>query len=377
MALIQFVNRVWFEPGAIKRIGAEIRRLGMSRPLICTDKGIIAVGIADAVKAHWPEGMDWVVFDATPPNPTEAAVKQALSLYQSEGCDGIVAIGGGSPIDLGKAVNLLISHPEPLAQYETARKGQGKIGTVGPLIAIPTTAGTGTEVSVGTVIVTEDGRKSTIASPNLIPDVAICDPMLTLKLPAGLTAATGMDAVTHCIEAYLSPIYNPVADAIGLDGLKRAVGAGALERAVADGTDLEARSDMMMAALEGALAFTKGLGAVHSMSHAAGRIERLKLHHGTLNAVILPTVLRFNAPHVGDKLKHIAEAMGLSSADKVPGAIEQLNARIGIPSSLAALGVTDDLVDEMSSLAVDDVSTFTNPVQPSADEYAALFRSLL
>ncbi|MBD0416737.1 iron-containing alcohol dehydrogenase [Oryzicola mucosus] len=377
MPLIQFVNRVWFDAGATKRIGAELQRLGVKRPLVCTDRGIAAAGILDQVKEHWPEDLPWIVFDGTPPNPTEAAVKAALELYRSEGCDGIVAIGGGSPIDLGKAVNLLASHAEPLAQYETARKGQGKIGKVGPLIAVPTTAGTGTEVSVGTIIVTEDGRKSTIASPYLIPNAAICDPELTLKLPASLTAATGMDAVTHCIEAYLSPLYNPIADAIALDGLKRSIRDGALERAVADGSDINARSDMMMAALEGALAFTKGLGAVHSMSHAAGRIEKLKLHHGTLNAVLLPPVLRFNAPHVGTKLDDIAAAMGLKSGGDVAEAISALNRRLGIPASLGAMGVTADAVDEMVGYASDDVSTLTNPVKPSAEDYRALFGASL
>lgn len=377
MALIQFVNRVWFEAGAIKRIGSELKRLGVSRPLVCTDRGIVAAGILDQIRAHWPDELPWILFDETPPNPTEAAVKAALTVYRREACDGIIAIGGGSPIDLGKAVNLLAFHDEPLAQYETARKGQGKIGKVGPLIAVPTTAGTGTEVSVGTVIVTADGRKSTIASPNLIPDAAICDPELTLKLPAFLTAATGMDAVTHCIEAYLSPLFNPIADAIALDGLKRSIGRGALERAVAEGSDIEARSDMMMAAIEGALAFTKGLGAVHSMSHAAGRIERLKLHHGTLNAVLLPPVLQFNAPHVAGKLNALAAAMGLKSGIDVADAILALNQRLKMPPSLGAMGVTDDAIDEMVACAMDDVSTLTNPVRPSADEYRALFEGSL
>jgi len=376
MALINFVNRVWFEHGAIKRMGGEIKRL-MTRPLICTDKGIVAVGILDQLREHWPAETPFIVFDGTPPNPTEAAVLSALELFRAENCDGIIAFGGGSPIDLGKAVNLLASHPQPLDQYETARKGLGKIGKVGPLIAIPTTAGTGTEVSVGTIIVTSDGRKSTISSPNLIPTVAICDPALTLKLPAFLTAATGMDAVTHCIEAYLSPLYNPIADAIGLDGLHRAVGEGALERAVHDGSDMDARSEMMLAALEGALAFTKGLGAVHSMSHAAGRIERLKLHHGTLNAVILPAVLRFNATHVPEKMARIAEAMKISNSADLPETISQLNERLGIPSSLAQMNVTPDLIDEMVAHACDDVSTLTNPVRPSAEDYRKLFLEAL
>jgi 4-hydroxybutyrate dehydrogenase len=375
--VIQFVNKVWIEPRATKRIGAELARLGVERPLICTDKGVAAAGVLDRVRANWPPSAPWITFDEAPPNPTEAAVLAALALFRGEGCDGVVAIGGGSPIDLGKAVNLLASHPEPLAQYEAARKGLGKIGKVGPLIAVPTTAGTGTEVSVGAVIVTADGRKSTIASPNLIPAVAICDPLLTLKPPPGLTAATGMDAVTHCIEAYLSPLFNPIADAIGLDGLERALRRGALERATADGANIEARGEMMMAALEGALAFTKGLGAVHAMSHAAGRIERLRLHHGTLNAVMLPAVLRLNAPHVGEKMQRIALAIGLRHGDEVAPAIEALNVRLGLPTTLAAMGVGRDLIDEMTAHACEDVSALTNPVRLSADDYRALYRSLI
>ena len=377
MPVIQFVNKVWFEPGAVKRIEAELTRLRIKRPLVCTDKGVAAAGILDTIRGNWPRSAPWIVFDEVPPNPTEAAALAALTLFRAEGCDGVVAIGGGSPIDLGKAVNLLASHPGPLSQYEATRKGAGKIGEVRPLIAVPTTAGTGTEVSTGAVIVTADGRKSIIASLRLIPAAAICDPLLTLKLPPRLTAATGMDAVTHCIEAYLSPLYNPIADAIGLDGLERALGHGALERATADGANLEARTEMMMAALEGALAFTKGLGAVHAMSHAAGRIERLHLHHGTLNAVVLPAVLRFNAPHVGGKMQRIALAMGLRNGDEVPAAIKALNVRLELPATLGAMGVTRDLVDGMVEHACDDLCTPTNPVRPSADDYRALYRSLI
>ncbi|UDQ91055.1 iron-containing alcohol dehydrogenase [Xanthobacter autotrophicus] len=377
MPLLQFVNRVWFEQGAVRRIGGELGRLAVRRPLVCVDKGIVAAGIVDAVKAHWPAEMPWILFDETPANPTESAVRAALALYRAERCDGIVAIGGGSPIDLGKAVNLLVGHPEPLAKYETAKKGLGKIGPVGPLIAVPTTAGTGTEVSVGTVIITDDGRKSTIASPHLIPAAAICDPALTLGLPKLMTAATGMDAVTHCVEAYLSPLYNPIADAIGLDGLSRAVARGALERAVSDGSDVTARTEMMMAALEGALAFTKGLGAVHAMSHAAARIEGLKLHHGTLNAVILPTVLRFNAPHCAPKMAALARAMELPDAAALPEAIEKLNARLGLPRMLLEMGVVEAAIPELVAYADADVSSLTNPVRPTREDYARLFAGLV
>lgn len=377
MALIQFVNKVWSGPGELKRLPSELARMGVARPLLCTDRGIVAAGLLDKLLAHFPDPAPFTVFSDTPPNPTEAAVTAALAAYRAADCDGIVAIGGGSAIDLAKAVNLLASHPEPLAQYESAKKGTGKIGKVGTLVAIPTTAGTGTEVSVGTIIVTGDGRKSTIASPFLIPAVAICDPELTLGLPPRLTAATGMDAVTHCIEAVLSPLYNPIADAIGLDGLQRAVAAGGLERAVANGTDLAARGEMMMAAMQGALAFTKGLGAVHSMSHAAGRIERLGLHHGTLNAVILPVVLEFNAPGTAEKMDRIALACGLQRGADLPDAIRAMNARIGLPASLAEMGVTADLVGEMVGHALADVSTLTNPVKVEEVDFRRMYMALL
>ena len=234
MPLIQFVNKVWFGSGELRRLPAELKRLGVARPLALhrrRHRGRRSSGAGHGAVGHGRRHCSPRRRRTRPSAPS----RRRWRSYREASCDGIVAVGGGSPIDLAKAVNLLATHAEPLAQYEAARKGQGKIGAVGPLVAIPTTAGTGTEVSVGTVIVTEDGRKSTIASPNLIPDVAICDPDLTLGLPAGLTAATGMDAVTHCIEAVLSPLYNPVADAIGLDGLERAVAGRALERAVADG----------------------------------------------------------------------------------------------------------------------------------------------
>lgn len=233
------------------------------------------------------------VYDDTPENPTEEAVLAALTLYREARRDGVVCIGGGSPMDLGKGVALLVDHHGPLAQYAMTAGGGEKIGPVPPLVAVPTTAGTDSEVSVGSVIITADGRKLTIVSEHLIPKVAICDPELTLGLPARLTAATGMDAMTHCIESVLSPLVNPPAEAVGLDGLRRGIHEGSLERAVADGSDRDARWNMMVASTEVAMAFIKGLGAVRSMSHACGRVKELRLHHKPLNAVILPTVLRF------------------------------------------------------------------------------------
>ena len=258
MALVQYLNRAWLEAGAVKRLARELDGLGVKRPLLCTDPGIVASGLVDKVHAHWPKGTAFAVFEATPANPTAEAVRAALDLYRKGGCDGLVGLGGGSPIDLAKGVALMLVHKEPLEELDVNRKGSAKIGPLPPLVAIPTTAGTGSEVSIGAIIVTDDGRKATFASRHLVPPVALCDPELTLGLPPRLTAATGMDAVAHCIETYLSPVDNPVADALALDGLRRSIKAGALRSAVARGSDLEARTQMMTAALEGALAFAKG-----------------------------------------------------------------------------------------------------------------------
>ena len=377
MALIQYINRAWLEAGAVKRLSRELEGLAVKRPLLCTDPGIVASGLLEKFRAHWPAGAPFAMFDATPANPTAEAVRTARDLYRARNCDGLVGFGGGSPIDLAKGVALMLTQKEPLEELDVNRKGSAKIGPLLPLVAIPTTAGTGSEVSIGAIIVTDDGRKATFASRHLVPQVALCDPELTLGLPARLTAATGMDAVAHCIETYLSPVDNPVADAIALDGLRRAVKDGALRRAVAQGSDLEARTQMMTAALEGALAFAKGLGAVHAMSHSAGRLKGLNLHHGTLNAVLLPCVMRFNAKAVPEKMLALGEAMGLTKGEEVATAIERLNREIGMPASLGAMRVKRDLLDDLVDVALKDSAGATNPVRATAQDYRRLYEEAI
>lgn len=350
---------------------------GITRPLICTDKGIVAAGLLGQVQAALPAGTQAVTFDDTPGNPTEEAVKAALVVYKNNNCDGLIAIGGGSSIDLAKGVALLATHNDALETYGITQGGVERIGAVAPLIAIPTTAGTGSEVSVGTVIILENGFKETFASQSFLPRTAICDPELTMGLPAGLTAATGMDAVTHCIEAFLSPAVNPPAEGVALDGLERAIRQGFLEKAVADGSDRDARWHMMMASTEGALAFVKGLGAVHSMSHACGRMKQLGLHHGTLNAVILPAVLRYNAPHCEAKYERLRRAMGLNETADLADTISDLNARLGLPASLKEMGVSADMMDDLVANASKDVATYTTPVPPSPEAYVKLFEDAL
>ena len=261
MADIFYLSHVRFGYGALAELGAALAGLGMTRPLLVTDSGVRSAGLVDWVVTACPAPA--VLFDTTPTNPTEAAVEAALELYRAERCDGVIAVGGGSPIDLAKGVALLATHPGPLADYAAILGGIPRIGAAtAPVVAIPTTAGTGSEVGRAALITLADGRKLGFISPHLIPKAAICDPELTLGLPPRLTAATGMDAITHCVETYLSPRFNPPAEAIALDGLAR--GAGWIERAVADGADRTARQEMMMAALEGGLTFQKGLGAVHA-----------------------------------------------------------------------------------------------------------------
>ncbi len=378
MAVIPYLTTNIFDFGAIAQLPAVIEQFGMKRPLICTDKGIVAAGLLDKIRNTVGNTVPLVTYDETPGNPTEDAVLNALAVYRDNDCDSLICLGGGSSIDLGKAVGIAANHDGPLGEYgATESKGGGAIGELPALIAIPTTAGTGSEVSVGAVVVLKDGRKMTFASPNLFPKTAICDPELTLGLPKMLTAATGMDAVTHCIEAVLSPVVNPPAEGIGLDGLYRAIKLGNLEKAVNDGSDRDARWNMMMASSEGALAFMKGLGGVHSMSHAVGRIKELNLHHGTLNAVILPTILRYNEDHVGDKYERLRESMGLAPNADLADYITSLNQRIGLPANLGEMGVTSDMMSGLIENALADLATFTNPRPISAEDYEQLYQEAI
>lgn len=375
MATLTFPNHVEIDFGAIRVLADALKRHGIERPLLCTDPGIVACGIFDTVRGVLPNRVSLTTYDGTPANPTEEAVREALALYRDNDCDGIIALGGGSSIDLGKGVALTASHAGPVNDWSAVNGGREKIGKAPPIIAMPTTAGTGSEVGGGCVIITEDGNKVVVASPNLLPKMAICDPELTLGLPRHLTAATGMDAMAHCIEAYLTPAINPPASAIGLDGLERVVTY--LKRAVDDGHDREARWHMMMAASEGAMAFSKGLGAVHSMSHAIGADAALRLHHGTLNAVLLPTVLRFNADHVGDKYSQLRRAMGLSGNTDIADWITAYNAALGLPENLGAMGVTADMVPALAQHCMTDACHFSNPKQPTVAEYERMFRDAI
>jgi alcohol dehydrogenase class IV len=374
MDLITYLTRIQFGAGALSCLANELEMLGARAPLIITDRGVVAAGLAARVTAMLPGQAP--IFDETPGNPTEAAMRLAAAAYVREACDSIVAVGGGSSIDLAKAVALIVSHPEPLAQYAAILGGWARItAAMPPVIAIPTTAGTGSEVGRAALITLDDGRKLGFISPHLIPNVAICDPELTLGLPPLLTAATGMDAISHCIETFLSPRFNPPADAIALDGLSRAVRW--LPQAVSDGANLTARSEMMMAALQGGMCFQKGLGAVHAMSHPLGGLETPRLHHGTLNAVIMPAVLRMNAAYAEAKYARLRAAIGLEPEGDVAAFVADLNRSLGLPASLAAMGVPADCLPRMIEGAILDHSSATNPRPLTAADYETLFRQAM
>lgn len=375
MAFINYVTQIQFEAGALKLLPQECERIGIHRPLIVTDAGIKAAGLLQAALDALP-GMEAAVYDQTPSNPTEAAVREATNVFHDQACDGLIALGGGSAIDCAKGVAIAARHEGPLKTYATIEGGSPRItDRCLPLIAVPTTSGTGSEVARGAILILDDGRKLGFHSWHLVPRAAICDPDLTLGLPARLTAATGMDAVAHCMETFMAPAFNPPADGIALDGLARAWKH--IERATRDGSDREARLNMMSASMQGAMAFQKGLGCVHSLSHSLGGIDP-RLHHGTLNAVFLPAVVRFNASAQSirkeDRLARMAHAMGLPSPDAIGQAIKDMNARLGLPDGLAAMGVAEAQFDAIIDGAMADHCHKTNPRLATRDDYRAMLQ---
>jgi 4-hydroxybutyrate dehydrogenase len=332
-----------------------LARLDLHQPLVVTDAGLIKLGMVARLGIGAPE-----VFAETETNPTEANLRDCLELYRKSGCDSIVALGGGAPMDLAKLVGLMAGHPAPIGQYAIVCGGTARIGpAIPPIVTVPTTAGSGSEVGRAALLRLDSGRKLGFLSTYLLPKAAVCDPDLTTSLPPALTAATGMDAISHCIEAYCSPRVNAVADAIALDGLRR--GWAAIRTAQANGADREARSEMMLCSLMGGLAFQKGLGAVHSLSHPLGALPGLRLHHGTLNALFLSRVLRFNRDACAEKLAGIATAIGLRAGTDLPSACERLVGDLGLPVRLRELGVEKAMLVPLAQLAVEDHCTATNP----------------
>ena len=376
MALIQYLTQIEFDYGAVAQLRAHCQRVGIARPLLVTDAGVRAAGVLQPVIDALGD-MPHAVYDGTPSNPTETAVRAAAELYRAEHCDGLIAVGGGSAIDCAKGVAIAATHPGPLTTYATIEGGSTRITeAVAPLIAVPTTAGTGSEVARGAIVIVDDGRKLGFHSWHLMPKAAICDPALTLGLPPMLTAATGMDAIAHCMETFMAPAFNPPADGIALEGLRR--GWAHIERATQDGSERDARLNMMAASIHGAMAFQKGLGCVHSLSHSLGGVDP-RTHHGTLNAIFLPAVIRFNAGAESiqkeERLARMAQAMGLDSGTDVAEAVKAMTARLGLPTGLRELGVTEALFDKVIHHALLDHCHKTNPRIASPEDYRQMLEA--
>jgi 4-hydroxybutyrate dehydrogenase len=378
---MSYPTRVVLGAGALQRVAAHVQRLGMQRPLVVTDAGVAKAGLASRLyDALQKGGIAFARFERVEPNPTEKDVFDGLEAYRAGKCDGVIGIGGGSPLDTAKLVALMVNHEPPLSRYDDATGGDQHVrDAVPPIVAIPTTAGTGSEVGRSGVATLKDtGRKTVIFSPHLMPKVAICDPELTYGLPKGATAATGMDAFTHCLESYIATGFHPLADAVAIDGIARV--SRSLITAVEEGHNLVARTDMMIAAIEGAMAFQKGLGAAHALAHALTPLSGV--HHGLANAVVLPAVLEFNRAACTARLARAAVAMGDNSITReevlAGNAIERvrkLKARIGIPERLRDVGVKEADLPAIARKAFQDASHLTNPRKCTEEDLLSLARA--
>ena len=371
MPTINYLTRIEFDFGSIAGLGPEIERLGLKRPLLVTDRGIAEAGILQrALDAAAPSKP--VVYEGTTENPTEQSLLDCLEIWNDRGCDGVIALGGGSPIDLAKAVALLTSHGGRLADYNVKTGGSEKIGKVSPQIAIPTAAGTGAEVGRACVMSLLDGSKIVAVNLNMVADLVICDPELTLSLPPRLTAATGIDALSHGVETYCSTWDNPPAAAIGLEAVRRA--AKWLPVAVDNGGDRTARREMMMASLMGGMCLQKALGGAHAMATPLGELH---LHHGTLIGVLLPHVLRFNKGYAETAYADLAEAMKVPDGTDLDEWMTGFVAGIGLPTTLSALAVDQMLLPAIAEKAAKDHLSATNPRPATAGDYLQLLRDAM
>ena len=369
-----FMTQVRFDFGAVELLGKELRTLGVKRPLLVTDPGLVATGLAARVLALMPAGSQ--IFSDLPANPTWEDVDAATALYKTSGCDGLVALGGGSAMDLAKGTAVMSTHDGLLRDYDITRviRKEGRLisAAAAPIIAIPTSAGTGSEVATSALFIVGPGEKILLLSNNLLPKITLADPELTLSLPRSLTAGTGMDALSHCLEGVFSSNENPPAKAVGFDGMTRIFAN--LRQAYREPDNRQARWEMMMGALEGGMTMLNGLGAMHAMSHALGGLHQLKLHHGTLNAVLMPVVLAFNRPHAPQIFERIRSSFGLTTGADPIDAIRALNQELNIPKGLAAMGVEEHMIAGVAQAAVRDINTLTNPIKPVAADYERLLR---
>ncbi len=351
------------------------RKMGIKSPMIVTDPGLAEMPMLGKVTSQIRiSGLNCGCFFDIQSNPTGDNVEQGVTFFHDNLHDGIVAIGGGSTIDAAKAIALMVGQQRPIWDFEDVGENWTRVNTAGiaPVIALPTTAGTGSEVGRASVITDTDQRvKKIIFHPNMLPQQVILDPELTVDLPPALTAATGMDALSHNLEAFCSPFYHPLADGIAVEGIRLV--QQYLPRAFHDGQDIEARTQMLVCSSMGATAFQKGLGAMHALAHPLGALYNA--HHGTLNAILMPYVLQANLGVIEDRLTRLARFLDLAQ----PGAegfiqwVLQLREELNIPASLAAIGIDDKDADLVAQMATEDPSAAGNPIDFSIDQYRQLF----
>ncbi|GHE06003.1 alcohol dehydrogenase [Defluviimonas sp. 20V17] len=373
-----YPTAVKFGPGRIAELAQHCKAAGITRPLLVTDRALSALPItARALEILDEAGLGHAVFAEVDANPTEANMEAGLKVYRAGGHDGVVCFGGGSALDLGKMIALMVDQPVSVWDLEDVDDWwtRANADTIAPIIAVPTTAGTGSEVGrAGVLTNTETHRKKIIFHPKLLPAVTICDPELTVGMPRFITAGTGMDALAHCLEAYSSPHYHPMSQGIALEGMRLVLEN--LPRAYTTPDDLTARAHMMSAAAMGAVAFQKGLGAIHALSHPVGAVYNT--HHGTTNAVVMPMVLDFNRPAIEDRIARAAAYLGIQGGfDGFRARVMELRSELQIPETLGVLGVTADRLNELTEMALEDPSCGGNPVEMTRTNTRALFEACL
>ena len=364
-----------FGPGRIEELAEACQSLGMTQPLLVTDPGLAGLPmIAEALAANQAAGLPTGLFSDVKPNPVGRNVEDGIAAYRDGGHDGVIAWGGGSGLDAAKAIALMAGQRRPLWDFEDRGDNWLRADPTGiaPIVAVPTTAGTGSEVGRASVILDEsDHTKKIVFHPKMLPSIVISDPELTVGLPAHITAATGMDALAHCLEAYCAPGYHPMAEGIAVEGLRLV--KDWLPTAVADGSNIEARAHMLAAASMGSTAFQKGLGAIHSLSHPVGALY--DTHHGLTNAVVMPYVLAFNRAAIEDRLTRLAAWLDLPdpSFQSVMDWVLELRESFDMPHTLAAMGVTGERLDELSEMAARDPTAGGNPIPVGAAEMKEMF----
>ncbi len=373
-----YPTAIKFGAGRIKELPEACAAAGMKRPLLVTDKGLADLPIMTAtLDIMEAAGLGRGLFSDVDPNPNEKNLDAGVVAYKAGGHDGVIAFGGGSGLDLGKMVAFMCGQTRPVWDFEDIGDWwtRADADAIAPIIAVPTTAGTGSEVGRASVITnSETHAKKIIFHPKVLPTVVICDPELTVGMPKFITAGTGLDAFAHCVEAFSSPHYHPMSQGIALEGMRLV--KDYLPRAYADGTDIEARAQMMSAAAMGATAFQKGLGAIHAMSHPIGAV--FNTHHGTTNAVCMPAVLDFNAPAIADRFQQASAYLGIDGGfDGFRAFVQEFNDSFAIPRKLSDLGVTEGSIPELVKGAIIDPSCGGNPIELTEDNLTALFKAAL